>query len=366
MRRCTGIRYAACGKGRKPMLKWFEQVQSEGSNIVCSKVRLARNWSEYAFPSRLSDEEGKEMLARLGEGLGDLGETDGRDYEAAYLDELSELDRRALKERKILSESILARKAPMSILITREEDISLVLNGADHIRIQVWSPGLHLTEALQTADRVDDYVNARFSYAFDEKYGYLTSFPTNVGTGMRATVIVHLPTLSMGKKFPAMLNDMGRIGVCIRGVHGEGRENYGALYEISNQKTMGRTEKELTDLVAKVALQLDEQEKQIREMGLANHRLELEDEAYKSYGVLKYARRLSMKDAMTFLSQIMSGVCDGLLKCKEPCLVFRLMLGIQTANLQKLSDRPLDKGELDAARAAYLRSELPELTEWKN
>ncbi len=158
-----------------------------------------------------------------------------------------------------------------------------------------------------------------------------------------------------------MLNDMGRIGVSIRGVYGEGRENYGSLYEISNQKTMGRTEKELTDLVAKVATQLDDQERQIREMGLASHRPQLEDEVYKSYGVLKYARRLSMKDAMTFLSQIMSGMTDGLVKFDEPCSVFRLMLGIQTANLQKLSDRPLDKGELDGARAAYLRGELPEL-----
>lgn len=359
----AGIRSGHCGREQKPMLKWFEQVQDNNSNIVCSKVRLARNWSEYVFPSRLSDEDGREMLARLNEGLQDLGELDGRDYESAYLDELSELDKRALKERRILNSSILSRKAPMAILITREEDISLVMNGSDHIRIQVWSSGLHLTEALKTANQVDDYINARFSYAFDEKYGYLTSYPTNVGTGMRAAAIVHLPTLSMGKKFPSMLNDMGRIGVSVRGVYGEGRENYGALYEISNQNTMGRTEKELADLVGKVAIQLDDQERQIREMSLAGHRPELEDEVYKSYGVLKYARRLTMKDAMTFLSQIMSGVSDGLVKLKEPCPVFRLMLGIQTANLQKLSDRPLDKGELDAARAAYLRSELPELAE---
>ena len=119
---------------------------------------------------------------------------DGRDYESAYLSDLSELDRRALKERRILNSSILEKKSPVSLLITREEDISLVLNGMDHIRIQVLSPGLRLTEALKTADQIDDYVNARFDYAFDEKYGYLTSFPTNMGTGMRATAMVHLPS----------------------------------------------------------------------------------------------------------------------------------------------------------------------------
>lgn len=345
------------------MLKWFEQAEQNSSNIICSKIRLARNWSEYVFPSRLSGEESREMLARLGEGLQDLGDVDGRDYEFAYLDELSDLDKRALKERRILNSFIVEKKGPMSILITREEDVSLLLNGTDHIKIQVWQPGLSLTEALKTANQVDDFVNSRFSYAFDEKYGYLTSFPTNVGTGMRATAIVHLPTLSMGKKFPSMLNDMGRIGVSVRGVYGEGRENYGALYEISNQKTMGRTEKELVDLVSKVAVQLDDQERQIREMSLGSHRLEREDEVYKSYGVLKYAKRLTMKDAMTFLSQVMCGIADGLVKTEEPCPVFCLMLGIQTANLQKLSDRPLDKGELDVARAAYLRSELPRLSD---
>ncbi len=343
------------------MLKWFEQIEKENSNIVYSKVRLARNWSEYVFPFRLSPEKSGEMLSRLAEGLKDLGAEEERDYEYARLEELTELDRRALKERRILNSSILERKAPMSLLITREEDISVIMNGADHIRIQVLLPGLHLAKALKTANRIDDYINARFTYAFDEKYGYLTSFPTNMGTGLRATAVVHLPSLSMGKKFPAMLNDMGRFGVCIRGVYGEGRENYGDLYEISNQKTLGRTEKELTDLVNKVALQLNDQENQIREMSLKGHRLVREDEVYKSYGVLKYARRLSMKDAMTFLSQIMSGVCDGLVKLEDPCPVFRLMLGIQTANLQKLSDRPLGKEELDMARAAYLRSELPGL-----
>lgn len=255
------------------MLKWFEQMEQESGNIVCCKVRLARNWSEYVFPSRLSQDQSRELLSRLNEGLKDLGDLDGRDYESAYLSDLSELDRRALKERRILNSSILEKKSPVSLLITREEDISLVLNGMDHIRIQVLSPGLRLTEALKTADQIDDYVNARFDYAFDEKYGYLTSFPTNMGTGMRATAMVHLPSLSMGKKFPAMLNDMGRFGVSIRGVYGEGRENYGALYEISNQKTMGRTEKELTDLVNKVALQLNDQENQVREMSLKRHQI---------------------------------------------------------------------------------------------
>lgn len=343
------------------MLKWFECEETEGQNIISSKVRLARNWSEYVFPSRLTNEESLEMIKRLCDGTADLGEQDGRHYETAYFDELSDLDRRALKERRILNASALSRKAPMALMVSEKEDVSLVFNGTDHIRIQVLTSGLHLQEALKTADQIDDFINARFPYAFDEKYGYLTSFPTNVGTGMRASVLVHLPSLSMGKKFPAMLSDMGRFGVSIRGVYGEGRENYGSIYEITNQKTMGQSEKELADLVGKVALQLNEKEKQVRSMALENHRMEREDEVYKSYGVLRYARRLTMKEAMTYLSQLMTGVSDGLIQMESPCPVYRLMLGIQTANLQKQSERPLGKEELDGARAAYLRKELPDI-----
>ena len=343
------------------MLKWFECEEENRQNIISSKIRLARNWSEYVFPAKLSKEESLEMVKRLCEGLADLGEQDGNQYETTYLEDLSELDRRALKERRVLNASVLSRKAPMALMVSEKEDISLVFNGTDHIRIQALSTGLHLQELLKTANEVDDFINARFSYAFDEKYGYLTSFPTNVGTGMRASVMVHLPSLSLGKKFSSVLTNMGRFGVSIRGAYGEGRENYGSIFEVTNQKTMGQTEKELADLVGKVAQQLNDQENQVRALTLKNHKLEREDEVYKSYGVLKYARRLTMKEAMTYLSQLMAGITDGLIKPDNSCSIYRLMLGIQTANLQKLSDRPLGKEELDVARAAYLRRELSEL-----
>lgn len=343
------------------MLKWFECEEENRQNIIISKIRLARNWNEYVFPSRLSKEDSQEMVKRLCDSLADLGEQDGRNYVTVYRDELSELDLRALKERRVVNASVLDRKAPMALMVSEKEDVSLVFNGTDHIRIQALSMGLHLQELLKDANQVDDFVNARISYAYDEKYGYLTSFPTNVGTGMRASVLVHLPSLSLGKRFSTILSNMGRFGVSIRGAYGEGRENFGSVYEVTNQKTMGQTEKELAELVGKVAQQLNDQENQVRALTLKNHQLEREDEIYKSYGVLRYARRLAMKEAMTYLSQLMAGLSDGVIQTAEPCSVYRLMLGIQTANLQKLSDRPLGKEELDVARAQYLREELPEL-----
>lgn len=240
------------------MLKWFENVDSGRRGIVSSRVRLVRNWDQYAFPSRLTPKEGMEMIHRLEYGLGDLGTLDGKHYEYTSLDELSELDRKALRERRVLNSTIAAKKTPVGIIISDEEDTGIVLNGTDHIRLQCHCVGLHLDELWKRADRIDDYINERFTYAFDEKYGYLTSFPTNVGTGLRASVIVHLPTLSMGKKFGGLVTEMGRFGAIVKGVYGEGSENYGALYEVSNQKTLGVSEKEILDMVTRVAAQLSD------------------------------------------------------------------------------------------------------------
>ncbi len=343
------------------MLKWFEQETKDEPNIVSSRVRLVRNWDQYRFPKTLSDREGEELVKRLEFGLKNLEELDGTQYEYVYLEELDELSRRALRERRILNSAILNKKEIVGLIVSKDESTSLVLNGDDHIRMQFLSAGLCLNELWNRADKLDDYINARFSYAFDEKYGYLTSFPTNVGTGLRASVTLHLPTLSQGKKFSSLVGEMSRFGLTLRGVYGEGSENYGALFEVANQKTLGLTEQEILDLVARMANQLNRQEKQVREATLSSHRLEREDEVYKSYGVLKYARRLSAKDGMTFLSQLMAGADDGLIQFADPCSVYRMMLGIQQANLMKLSHKPLGKDELDMARAEYVRKELPEL-----
>ncbi len=343
------------------MIKWYENVDQERPGVVSSRVRLVRNWDQYVFPSRLPQKECAEMIRRLELGLNDLSSLDGRAYTCVRLENLSDLERKAMHERHMFNSTIAGKKTPVGLIYTPEEDIAIVLGGTDHIRIQMMCSGLHLEELWKRCDQMDDYIGERFPYSFDDKYGYLTSFPTNVGTGMRASVTLHLPTLSMGKKFQGLVTEMSRFGATVRGVYGEGSENYGALYEVSNQKTLGLTEKEILDLVNRVALQLLTQENRVRRLAREKHGLECEDEAYKSYGVLKYARRLSLKDAMTFLSQLMLGIADGILILKEPCAVYRLMLEIHPANLQKMSDRPLSKDELDVARAAYIRTALPDI-----
>jgi protein arginine kinase len=345
------------------MAKWFEEAEKEMSNVIYSRVRLVRNWKEYPFPGKMTREQGAEMTARLNEGLKDIGSLDGCRYAKAELERLADLDRAALTERRVLGRSMSKKKGPASLIVSEDERASIVLNGDDHIRIQVLEAGLNLEGCYKRADRLDDYISERFEYSFDEKYGYLTSYPTNVGTGLRASVVLHLPLLSRKRSFNSLVADMGRFGTAVRGVYGEESENYGSLYQVSNQKTLGQSEREIIELVTKAAAELDAQERRLRQEALKQKPLGCQDEVYKSYGVLRYARRLTRKDAMEFLSQIMVGVRDGILKTKEPCSIYRIMLGIQPANLLKLAEKPMEKEELEAARAQFVRAELPEIIE---
>jgi len=343
------------------MTRWFEEVGNDTSNIVSSRVRLSRNWEEYKFPLKLEPQEARLMIGRLKTAFRDLPDRDGREFEYLDLEGMEELEKTALRERRLLNRTLTEKTTPGGIICSEDERVSLVLNADDHIRLQVMAPGLALKGCYEEADRLDDYMNEKISYAYNTKYGYLTSYPTNVGTALKASIVIHLPSLSASRRFQELISDMGRFGTTVRGVYGRGTENIGDLYEVFNQKTLGVSEQEILELVTNVACQLSEQEKQVREASLEKNRLLREDEAYKSYGILKYARKLSMKEAMTFLSHLRAGIADGLLEPKEFISIYSLMIGIQPANLQRLSKKPLGKDELDVARSRYIREHLPEL-----
>lgn len=343
------------------MEKWYEMPGSPDSNVVYSRVRLVRNLEGYPFPGKMTREQAMELTGTLCEKLKDVGSIDGTDHRFAYLHQMTDLQKTSLMERRAINRSIAKKAEPAALILSRDERVGISLNGDDHVRIQVLEKGLDLMECYSRADRLDNYISERFDYSFDEKYGYLTTFPTNMGTGLRASVVVHLPMLSRRKNFNSLVADMGRFGTSIRGVYGEGSENYGSLYRVSNQKTLGQSEKDIIDLVSKAAAELDAQERRLRKEALKQRPVICADESYKSYGVLKYARRLTRKDSMEFLSQIMVGVTDGILQTKEPCSVYALMLGVQSANLISQADRPLNKEEVEVARADFLRAGLPEI-----
>ena len=323
------------------MDKWYEVPGKAGTNVIYSRVRLVRNLKEYPFPGRLTKEQSAELSEKLLGGLTGIASMDRMQYRFTHLERMGDLEKTALLERRAINRSVMKKKDPTGMILSEDESTAILLNGDDHVRIQTLQTGLTLEQLYERADKIDDYISERFDYAFDEKYGYLTSFPTNVGTGLRAAVVLHLPMLSKNKNFNSLVADMGRFGTQVRGV-------------------------EIIDIVRKAALELDAQERRVRREYRQRKPVQAADECYKSYGVLKYARRLTRKDGMEFLSQIMTGITDGILKVKEPYSVYGLMLGIQPANLLSLADRPLDKDELDAARAEFLRRRLPEIIEIEN
>lgn len=345
------------------MAKWYEKVDNDASNIISSRVRLARNWDEYKFPSKLDDEEATVMISRLHEKLSDLGERSGRSFEFESLTTMPEIDRIALRERRLLNKTLVEKTTPGALLLSDDEEVSIILNGDDHLRMQIIKPGFQLNACYSEADMLDDYVNEKIYYAFSPKYGYLTSYPTNVGTGLKASVLVHLPSLNASQKFQDLLAGMSRFGVGVRGLYGRGVTNVGDIYEVYNQKTLGISEREILDIVSYVAHQLAGQETRIRRQTLEEHRLAREDEAYKSYGVLKYSRKLSVKEALSYLSHVRAGIEDGLLKPAAPVSIYRLMTESQPANLQKMYQKPLGQEELEKARADYIRENLPDLQE---
>ena len=343
------------------MTKWYEEACCAGSSVVYSRIRISRNWESHLFPSRMEPEERKETLELLREGLKEgLGEErapwDYRDFS-----QMNELERQALKERRILNTSAVSERGPAGLFLSGDESRSMILCGDDHIRLQLLGAGLKLDELWRMANGLDDGINEKFPYAFDEKYGYLTAFPTNVGTGLRACAVVHLPALSRVKKFQSVVADMSRFGTSIRGVYGEGEDNYGSFYEISNQSTLGLSEREIVEQVTKAALQLNHQENRVRKAALNSRRKDKEDEAYKSYGVLKYARKITERDARIFLSILMEAEASELIHFKEPFRAYAMIMEGKPANLRMAADKPLDQEELDEARAALIRNMLPEL-----
>lgn len=342
---------------------WYSDVSlNTDYNYISSRIRFARNFDSFLFPGRLSDKTAKKLVDNILDKLSNLSVDLGFKGRTDILDRFSEIDRMSMYDRKILNMTLAKKKTPTGIILSDDENITIIINGDDHIRLQILSTGINLYKLFEQANTIDDYINERFDYAFNEKYGYLTTYPTNIGTGMRAGVVLHLPASSRSKDFSRLVSGVSRFGVVIRGINGEGRENFGSLFEVSNPKTLGITEKEILDTVTRVANQLNANEKQFREALIKEHKLEKQDEAYKSFGVLRYARKLSLKDALIYLSSLMMGSADGLIKLKNPDILYSLMIGVGSSNLLRIADRPLTEDEIDEIRARYVRENLPKIS----
>lgn len=342
------------------MLKWYEEAGEYGDIVISSRVRLARNLKKYPFSICLSEKEAAAMVDEVSQRLRNVKSSEGR-LLASRLDAMDDMERCAMVERHILSPLIAEKKQAAGLLMSENEAVCVLLNEEDHLRIQGLTGGMNIKKAFERANQIDDIISQEMEIAYDEKYGYLTSCPTNTGTGMRASYMMFLPALGAAGKINRLADEVGKYGAAMRGMYGEGTEGTANIYQISNQKTLGSSEEDIIENLNSIALQVILQERKRREYVLVNNFEVIEDQIYRSYGVLKYTKQINAKDAMTLLAQIKLGFDTGILKSDESVNVFRLMMDIQPSNLQCCLGKNTGSIKRDKARAAYLNKNLPKL-----
>lgn len=344
------------------MIKWYEEKGENSDIVISSRVRLARNLSKYPFPTRLSDDQASKLLEEVDAGMKDYKSEDGK-FLFCSLDEVSDMDKTAMVERHILSPEMALKKPHTGLLISENESVSMMINEEDHLRIQAFSGGMNMMKAFQKANDLDDTANEMFGFSFDEKYGYLTACPTNAGTGLRASYMVFLPALSAAGKIKKLAEEVSKYGVTLRGIYGEGSKGVADIYQISNQKTLGNSEQDIIEDLDSIVTQVIKQERKRREYVLTNNYDAIEDNVYRSYGILKYTKQINTKDAMELLAQVKLGLDCEILKPKGNFNIYKMMMAIQPSNLQYSLGKNVGNRIRDKIRAEYLNTNLPTLAE---
>ena len=321
--------------------------------VVSSRVRLARNYEDLPFGPRISPEQSEQCVQRTLDALRDLKEI----YTFYPLRGMEEGDQKSLVESHLISPDLLKNEKNAAVLIREDRLISVMMNEEDHLRIQAFAPGDDLAAAAQNVFSIEDTLQRHLAFAFDPQLGYLTACPTNTGTGMRASMMLHLPMLTLLKQMGKVSQLAAKIGLTIRGIYGEGSEAQGNLYQLSNQVTLGRTEKEITDMVSALAGQITEMEKTLRARTREKEPLALEDQLFRSWGLCLNARKMPLKEFMVHWSNLRLGADLGLLPITtETC--DRLLTLCQPAHVAKAAGEALEQKEIDAYRTEIIRRAL--------
>ena len=334
--------------------EWLRGAGPESDIVMCSRIRLARNLADFPFINRASRGE----KADLEEGVKKVLAAAG--FELHYLDvqSMPPLDRQFLVERQLISREHAQADGPRGVAIGPQENVSVMVNEEDHLRIQVMHSGLSLPEAWEQINRLDDRLEERLDYAFHPQLGYLTACPTNVGTGIRVGVMLHLPALVQTKQIDKVFRALHKINLAVRGLYGEGTQAFGDFYQISNQQTLGKSEPELIRNLSDVVPQIISYERTARQALVQERRQILHDQVSRAYGLLKTAHQISSEETMHLLSSVRMGINLGLIDDLAIPTVNELFIHTQPAHLQKIQGSPLEVDERNIARASYLRSRL--------
>ncbi|MCA9087691.1 MAG: protein arginine kinase [Planctomycetaceae bacterium] len=336
--------------------EWLRGTGPESDIVVSSRIRLARNLADTPFPPQADERSKRDAVELLRAKILENSPVEFMGY--VDVQDLSRLDRQFLVERQLISRELADSKGPRGVLINQSETVSLMVNEEDHLRLQGLRSGYALNDCWQEINGLDDDLQAGIAFAFSDEFGFLTSCPTNVGTGMRVSVMLHLPALVMTKEMQKVFQAMHKMSLAVRGLYGEGSQAMGDFYQISNQTTLGRSEEQIIQKVQSVVPEILSYERRARQELIKRDRARLHDQVSRALGVLSSARQISSEETMQLLSSVRLGFNLELIDNVDIRTINELFVQIQPAHLQKIRHESLEQPERNVVRAAYLRERL--------
>lgn len=334
---------------------WLESGPEEGT-VISSRIRLARNLRDTTFPGWASEEIRNQVWAQVGEAFDQI--PGGSEFLRWRMDELESIDRDLLFERHLISAELAERQNGAGVFVSEDECRAVMVNEEDHLRLQSLQPGMNLRGAWDAANALDNALEDCLSFSFSSKLGYLTACPSNVGTGMRASVMLHLPGLCLTEEIKPVINAVSKIGLAVRGLWGEGSEASGHMFQISNQITLGKAEQEIIDHLEQIVLEVIEHESNARRRLMETKEIRVHDHIGRAYGVLANAALMSTGEALDLLSAIRLGTDLGLMPEIARQEIDRLFIQIHPAHLQRNAGKKLSAEERDIKRAQHIRAFL--------
>ena len=337
-------------------MNWYLQNGKDSDVVLSSRIRLARNIEGVPFTTKASENECKKVFEMMKEISFSLG------YGLKFVDmsSLDKISKEALAEKHLISQPFAkSTKKYRAIIINDEENICIEINGEDHIKLQTFCSGVDLQNLLALAVEIDKKIETSIQYSYHSQYGYLTACPTNVGTGLKASVLVHLPALYLTKSIRKFLNAINNFGMSVTGLYGEGTKVQGDIYQIANNQTLGITENEIVKNLNVITQKVVEQEKSARTY-LANKSIKLEDKVYRDFGILTNARKLGEEETLELISNVKLGTDLGIIQELDDAKVSKIILYSKSANLQKYLGQDLNLYDQEIERAKLIKQILSE------
>ncbi len=338
------------------MNKWYMNDNIDSGVVLSSRIRLARNVTKYPFSILMNDEQADHMIDEVKSSIINERNPLGAQFNYINLKDVTDNEKHMLMERHVISPELVNKKQVSSVLIKNDESLSIMLNEEDHIRIQSIFVGDNMEHAWGLANKLDDLIEETVQYAFDKDYGYLSSCPTNTGTGLRASYMLHMPMLESTGQLKNILQAITKFGITLRGIYGEGTEPLGSIYQISNQVTLGQSEEEIMNNLKNITNQIIEQELRIAEKILREQKSIIEDKVYRCYGILTYARRMNVSEAMGLLSTLRIGYMNHLIDLPKPKTnIYNIMIHIQQGNMMSKLGNDFTEEAADIKRADFIK-----------